>query len=89
MPENEFGHDRYQYVQGVRHRIGLLRTIRPRLDEDGPAFERRMDLMAMQLLQMSDVVDVLIDFQRKGGRIIEATIDVTLRPQPAQVPAAA
>ncbi len=85
MADQGYGSERYVYIDGVRCRVGFVRTIRPEVVESNGAFERRMDLMCLQLLAMRSVIDVRPTMERRDGAIVECIVDVTYAPHPEPV----
>jgi hypothetical protein len=87
MASQGYGSERYIYKDGIRHRVGFVRTIRPDVSpiETHAAFERRMDLMCRQLLAMQSVTDVRPTMERRDGAIVECIVDVTYTPTPEAI----
>jgi hypothetical protein len=83
MASTGYGSERYTYKDGIRHRTGFVRTIRPDVSppETNSAFEQRMDLMCRQLLAMQSVIDVQCTMERRDGSIVQCQIDATYAPR--------
>lgn len=83
MPtDNEYGHDRFVYIDGVRHRTVLARSLAPTGGETNAAFQRRIDLIAQQLTRMEKVRSVETEFERREGRIVLCLLIITHEPYP-------
>lgn len=83
MPtDNDFGYDRFVYIEGVRHRRVLARTLLPAEGETNALFEQRMDHIAAQLWKMSKVESVEVEFERQRGAIVQCLLIVTHQPYP-------
>lgn len=86
MPtDNDYGRDCYVYVDGKRLRTRMVRTIRPRADEENVAFEERMERLAEAVARYEDTISIALEFVRQKGRITECVIDVAQRPRPVAV----
>ncbi len=78
----DYGIDRYAYVEGVRCRIGTLRTIRPAEGETNGGFQARIDQLARELFQRHGALSVATDFERSAGGITQCVVDIAYAPKP-------
>lgn len=77
---HDFGQDRYRYIGGVRHRVGLVRTLLPLARETNSQFETRIEVLVRQLEAMAKVRSVAVDFEIRDGAIVQAVLDVEHDP---------
>jgi len=83
MPtDNDYGYDRFIYIDGVRNRRVLARTLLPIEGETNQLFEERMDHVAKQLWRMAKVESVEVEFERVRGAIVQCLLIVTHQPYP-------
>lgn len=82
MPSDDYGYDRFIYINGVRHRTVLARTLKPLDGETNTLFEERMEHIARQLGQLDKVKSVEVEFERQRGAIIQCLLVVTHEPYP-------
>lgn len=86
MPtDNEFGRDRFLYVDGARYRTKLVRTIVPDDGESNSAFEARMESLAQNAQRLAKVRTVELEFERRSGSIVSCTVDISHVPYPDRV----
>jgi hypothetical protein len=85
LTPNDYGRDRYSYIGGVRYKVGMLRTIQPKSGETNSQFERRMEGMERELREQHGCTSVSIDFELRGGAIVQAIVDATYPPTPAPI----
>lgn len=78
----DFGIDRYSYVNGVRCRVGVLRTIRPADGETNEEFQARIDALAKELFARHGATDVGTDFELAAGGIVQCVLNVSYLPRP-------
>ena len=83
--DHDFGYDRFVYIDGVRHRTVLARTLLPLDSETNAHFEERMGHIASQLATLGKVKSVEVQFQRRAGAIVECLVIVTHDPYPEYI----
>lgn len=81
----EYGHDRFIRMNGKRLRVRMVRTIQPKEVETNAAFERRMEQMIDALEQMSGILRVEYEFERRAGSITQCRIEADHEPREACV----
>ena len=78
----DFGEDRYCYLDGTRYKVGIVRTIRPHKerDETNGQFERRMDALAKKLRDWG-CTTIALAFERREGSIVQCVIEAAYPPK--------
>lgn len=79
----DFGVDRYCYIDGVRFKVGMVATIRPFTGETNGDFQRRIDVLAQTLLKSYGATTINTDFEKAAGGFTQCIIDVTYPPRAA------
>lgn len=79
---DDYGVDRYCYVDGVRCLTGRTRTIRPMRGESNGAFEARIDGIAAELLSRHGVTSLDTAFERAAGGITQCVVTYGHPPKP-------
>jgi hypothetical protein len=85
---NDYGVDRYSYVNGVRCLVGRTRTIRPIAGETNGAFQARIDDLAGELLSRHGVTSLDTSFELAAGGITQCVVTYGCPPKPEPTPAA-
>lgn len=75
----DFGKDKIFYLDEVRYRIGLVRTLRPNEGDTNEQFERRMHDLAGKL-RKHGAASVSMNFERRDGALVECVVDVSTAP---------
>lgn len=80
---DDYRTDRYVYIDGLRYKVGMVCTIRPKDGETNGQFERRMDQLAQVLRDRFGATAMSFELKRAAGGITECLFDVTYPPRAA------
>jgi hypothetical protein len=78
--QNDFGSDRYTFLNGQRYLIKRIRTVKPGQGERTCDFEDRMYRFAERLGTRPHVTNVQVDIQYQKNQATICTFDVTYEP---------